>query len=646
MDQTPRTPLPSSELTKRASVSQMLAKWGYDQHAPDDVVQMAALSNELITLRAGQAVVRLGYTDMNTVEIALKEKPPGTPILEYLSDRIEGIRPEIQRIIALQDGMPYYRTLPQPHPGLQDENIAKACAKLESTLIVTPSNEPCLVFLEHAQAKRYNSMGRQDQNTDPIRQYLGKTPILAVGARNVVAARINVEYTQTSALEQNYITPQSATTEIQRRLIQILEQAIHKKASNIAIQPDTNGMTRVRMRQHGFMVPMKNIPPMPPDIALEMANNLHGWSNASYTGGKDRVQGQLQGPAGGQFTFRTSENEVFVRASFTLPDSLGKQNIESISLRILPRNQLRIKLTDLHFTQDTLIALDDAVQEEQGLILFVGPTGSGKSTSIHGALDHHYELFGDQKNRLSLEDPVERMARGLVPHSISKDVGFDLMMQEILRQDPDVIFLGEMRDRSSTSIGIRAANTGHLVFSTIHSNNSLMAIGALRAYINNRFVDNTSAVMVSDFDLVNALSLIVAQKLVPHLCPNCSHASPEEYQLKSMSQITRYTQKQGILPTDPNDQKTFIAKIIRIIKSSKVANLTGCPECDHTGYIGELPITEVFSPNYVCKQLLIDMLATNRFQTEKLKAYRGRSLFEAAMERVENHETPLSALFV
>jgi type II secretory ATPase GspE/PulE/Tfp pilus assembly ATPase PilB-like protein len=647
-----RLPVTPEEISRTTAAGSLLSKWGHDNHAPQDIIEMAHLSTELMSLRAGEAVVRMGFTDKATVEAALKEKPAATPTLEYLAERIEGIRPEIQRIISLQDGMPYYRHLGLAHSALQDNRVMQTCAKLEATLITTPNGEPCLVFLEHAIAKRYGNMGRQEQSNDPIRQVLNKTPILAVGARNVVLSRIKMEYAQAGDFEQTHITPSTATTNIQRQLVQIFEYAIDKKASNIAIQPDMNGMSRVRIRRHGLMIPIPMTQTLPPEVAMEMANVLHGWSNAAYTGSKERVQGQLQGPAGGQFTFRTSDVEVFFRASFTLPDSLGGPNLESISLRILPREELRVRLSANRIAPEVITALDDAVREEQGIVLLVGATGSGKSTTIHGALDLHYDIYGDSKNRLTLEDPVERLGMGLVPHSISKAYGFDLMMAEILRQDPDVIFLGEMRDRASASIGIRAAGTGHLVFSTLHANNSLMAIGALRAYINNRYVDNASAVMVSDFDMVNSLSLVVAQKLVPELCPHCSVPTPPEMHEQTLERLVRYVSKHGLIPAETKDdtkadeRKAMIADIVSVVRTSKQHSPEGCKHCDNTGFMGELPINEVFTPDYQCKQLMIDMLASNRMQMERLKPYRGPSLFEAALALVRDGRTHLNSLYL
>lgn len=638
---------PLQQTRRRNTDNQLLAKWGYDEHAPADIVEMAQLSQHLSTIRAGQAVAYLGIADTETIERHLREKPADYPLLEYLAQKIEGLRPEIQRILALQDNMPYYRQLNQPHPSLNEKTIMAACAKLEATLIVTPSNEPCLVFTEHDNARRYSTIGRQEQSTDPIRLHFGRMPILAVGARNVITSRLDISYTQTGEVEQNHITPSSATTDVQKRLIQIFEEAIHRKSSNIAIQPDISGMTNIRIRVNGDMTTLRTGTSIPPDVAVEIFNTLHTWSNATYTDKQNRVQGQLQGPAGGSFTYRSSDSEVFIRASFTPPDSLGGAKLECVSLRLMERNQLQPHLTDLNIKPDVINAIDDAIREQRGIILLVGSTSSGKSTTIHGAIERYQSIHGTTKNILSIENPVERQAPGLVSHSITANFGFDLMMAEILRQDPDCIYIGEMRDRSSASTGIRAANSGHIVLSTLHANDSLQTLGALRAYISNHTVDNGAAVMVSDFDLVTSINLIVAQQLVPKLCPHCRQSTPQDIQEAFGERIIRYLKKHGLLPTDKSLQATFLARVATAIQKSYLRNSEGCQhaECQE-GYAGSLPINEYFAPDAQCKQMLIDMLASNRLNFERIKPFRNKSLFDAALERVEDGETPLESLYV
>lgn len=640
----------SSNRPRRETDNQLLAKWGYDPSAPQDVVDMAQLSLSLVTMRAGAAVAHLGFADTDTIEEYLATKPSDMQVLEYLATKLEGLRPEVQRILALQDSMPYYRQLGPAHASLSDNNVVKACTKLEATLVSTPTGEPCLVFTEHNNARRYASMGRQEQMQDPIRLHLRRMPILAVGARSAVLARLTHEYSATGALEQTYITPATATTETQKQLIRILEEAVARRASNIAIQPDVNGMTMIRLRIDGAMVPLKMPRSIPPDVATEMANILHTWSNATYTGKKDLVQGQLQGPAGGQFTFRTTDAETFVRSSFTKPDSLGGPQLESISLRILPRENIHVRFTDLNMKPDVIEVLDDALHEQRGIILFVGSTSSGKSTAAHGAQEHYQTIHGRSVNCLALEDPVERLAPGLIAHSISRDYGFDLIMAELLRQDPDLIFLGEMRDRSSASTGIRAANSGHIVLSTLHADNSLLAIGALRAYISNRVVDNAAAVMVTDFDLVHSINLIVAQQLAPALC-ECKLPTTKEVQADFAARIIRYAEKHGILPraTEANHATQRLAilnDLANTIRASYQRNPQGCSACDGLGTIGKLPINECFVPDARCKQQMVDMLATNRLNLDLLKPFRTRTLFQSALERVRDGETALDTLYV
>lgn len=637
---------------QRHTDNQLLRKWGYDADtAPADIIEMAKLSQELSTLRAGEAVAYLKFTTHEEVERLIHEKPGNIQLLDYLAEKIDGLRPDIQRILTLQNSWPYYKDLGPAHLALQDESVINACSKWEATLITMPTGDACLVFADYDRAKEYETMGHQRQNVDPIRQTLGRTPILAVGPRTVVLSRTSIQFTDTGdgELEQVHITPANATTDVQKRLITLLEEAIHEGSSNIALQPDISGMTIARMRIHGTMVPMTSTAPIPPEVAIEMSNTLHLWSQATYTGQKGQVQGSLQGPADGKFTYRASDAETFIRASFTLPDNLGGPKLECISLRLQPRTTLSVQLSSLRLKKDIMEAIGDAMHEKRGIFLMVGATGSGKSTTIHGALTLFQQIHGDTKNCLTIEDPVERLAQGIVSHSVSREYGFSLIMAAILRQDPDLIFLGEIRDRSSASIGIRAANSGHIVPATLHANDSFMAISALRAYISNHTVTSDSDVIVSDFDLVSSINLIVAQQLVPELCPDCRIPTPVETQKDLGERIIRNATRHGVIPpnTEANqgNRHKIMDDIANALISSYQKNPAGCPKCKGRGTIGELPINECFFPDAHCKQLLIEMMATNRLNFERIKYCRPRTLFDAALERVRDGEASPDALF-
>ena len=642
---------------RRDTDNQLLTKWGYDpQHAPHDIVVMAQLAQRLGTVRAGEAVVILELATTETVERLIKEQPVGSYLLEYLAEKIEGLRPEIQRILALQDGMPYYRHLGPVHLALQEPEVMKACVQLEATLMMTPTGAPCLVFSEHTKAQDYNHQGIQARHNDPIRRALKTTPSLAVGPRIAISSRLSSDYAQTSDLEQTHITPASATTDVQKRLITLFEEAIHRKASNIALQPDISGMTIARMRVNESMVPMHSTQAIPPEIATEMFNTLHAWSNSTYTETKSRIQGTLQGPADGEFTYRSSDTETFFRLGFTAPDSLGGLPLQCVSLRLQPRDQLHVRLTDLRLKPDVIAAIDDAMHEQSGLVLLVGPTSSGKSTTLHGAIDLYQDIHGYTKNCLSVENPVERMALGLVPHSITRDCGFGVMIAALLRQDPDLIFVGELRDRDSASSAVRAASTGHIVPATFHTNDCFSTISGLCAYLNNHTVDTGTAVIVTEYDLISSINIIVAQRLVPELCPHCSEPTTTEQQEAFGTRLIRYADKHGYIPADTEKTKDARKKelqaIVAALKTSRQACVATpdtknrCPHCEGRGLAHSLPINEFFSPDSRCKQMLIDMFATNRINFERIAQYRTRTLFQSALERVADGETPMESLYV
>lgn len=648
MQQTNIAHLPTQEPRhRRQTDDHLIAKWGYlPETAPPYIVEMAQQSQRFCTQRVGQIVSdELQLAPPEKVEELISTRPSNMPILEYLAQRIEGLRSEIQYILALQNTMPYYRQITlQPHHALNEATIKRACTTLEAVLTLTPSKEPCLIFASVEAAKEYASQGRG--HADPIQQHFGRKPIPAVAPRSEVSKHLEIEFTNRAGdLAITCVTPTSAETPEQRQLIQIIEQAIIVNASNIAIQPELDGMTIVRFRIHGNMItqPMR----LSPIIASEFAATLHQWASATYLSTHEKVQGQLQGPADGSFTFRSSEHEVFVRASFTKPDSLGGAYLECISLRLMIRTSLQPRLKDLNIHPDVVDAIDDAVREQNGIVLLVGATSSGKSTTIHGAIERYLAINGTTKNCLSVEDPVERLAQGLISHSITKHYGFDHMMAALLRQDPDAIFIGEIRDRNSASIAVRAANSGHLVFSSLHANNTASAIGALRAYIANRIAESATSVMVSDFDLIQSLNLIVAQQLVPHLCPNCRQHTTREEINEFTVRYDRFLKKHNHYPKDEDAKKELQQRLSNTLINSYRANPTGCnhPGCQN-GEIGSLPINEYLAPSAECKQMLINMLAAGRIDFAKIESYRGKTMLDAAIERVQAGETSYQSLYI
>ncbi|WP_207002644.1 ATPase, T2SS/T4P/T4SS family [Trinickia mobilis] len=627
-----------------SKVRERLATWGYTpDEAPAELVEMAKLSLSTETLRVGDLVVQLGYADRPEVEKLLESKPKNVLTLNHLAEHIDNLRPHIQKMLALTEGRAFYTILPaSPSHLLANELIRQACNEYEAVLIDTPSGRPCLVFTECTRLKEYEQMARDKRANDHIYQTCKDGPILAVGQRTEIYRLLSSDTADMIAIDQEHqtrsFTPDQASTEVQKLLVRMLDYAASKGSSNIALQPQRDGIVLVRYRRSGNMYEMPVVPRLNPEQARELNQFLHRISGARYTDTQALVEGRLQAPADGQFIYKSQEAEIFLRLGFTPPDSSGLAfSPESVSIRLIPRSTARVSLKDMKIKQSVITELKNALSETMGMILLVGPTNSGKSTTIAGALTLDYEMHGDTKNRLSAEQPVERSIPGVVQHTIDHRNTYDLMVAAMLRQDPNLAYIGEIRSRSSAAAAVRAAGTGSMVLSTAHANDAILAYPVLRAYISNTHVDNATAAMVTEHDLIEAMNLVVAQRLIPRLC-QCA-TTIERRPFDDLRELTKAYCKKHSLPVPSEHQFKQLAH-------SKVRNPKGCLHCDGTGFDGVVPINETLVFSRELKNALHDMAERGTFHYAQLTRFRERSLFDAAIERVLLDQAQLPSLLI
>ncbi len=252
----------------------------------------------------------------------------------------------------------------------------------------------------------------------------------------------------------------------------------------------------------------------------------------------------------GRITFKEGADEFDIRVS-TMPTLYG----EKIVLRLLNRNTQEVSLEDLGFTEEELKDYREATKKPQGIILISGPTGSGKTTTLYATLK---ELNKEVSNILTIEDPIEYTLEGINQVQLREDIEFDFpaALRAFLRQDPDIIMVGEIRDDRTAGMAIKAALTGHLVLSTIHTNSAWATIS--------RLID----MKVPAFLLANTIAMSIAQRLVRKLCPDCK----------------------TIKTSDSQDfPKHF--EIPEALQQHYIA--VGCDRCYHTGYLGRKAIYEI-----------------------------------------------------
>jgi len=270
-------------------------------------------------------------------------------------------------------------------------------------------------------------------------------------------------------------------------------------------------------------------------------------------------------PQDGRIKLRMLGREIDLRVS-SLPTLYG----ESVVLRILDRSSISVTLDSLGFPTDTLGEFDKLINRPYGMILVTGPTGSGKTTTLYGALD---KINSPDKKIITIEDPVEYQLRGVNQIHVKPQIGLTFAngLRSIVRQDPDVIMVGEIRDYETAEIAIQAALTGHLVFSTLHTNDAAGAVSRLLE------------MGVEDYLLASSLLGIMAQRLVRTLCRHCRR--PVEVALFPGGN-GKTTNGVGGIPTAAYEEQ-------------------GCDECAMTGYRGRSGIFELLAMNEGARQLIL-----------------------------------------
>lgn len=267
-------------------------------------------------------------------------------------------------------------------------------------------------------------------------------------------------------------------------------------------------------------------------------------------------------PQDGSFSFQYENKNLDIRVS-CLPTIYG----ESFVLRILEANPKMFDLEKLGFSQRVVEAIREAIRKPNGLILNTGPTGSGKTTTLYAILNI---LNKPDRKIITIEDPVEYKLPGAVQISVSKDVSFANGLRSILRHDPDVIMVGEIRDRETAEIAVQASLTGHLVLSTLHTNN------AAGAFV--RLLD----LGIKPFLLAGNVNLVIAQRLVRHICPYC----------RAQVKISE-------------EKKEFYKKYFRVSEVPDVLTIgQGCVYCHSTGFLGRIAIGETIKPSQRLNALL------------------------------------------
>lgn len=318
----------------------------------------------------------------------------------------------------------------------------------------------------------------------------------------------------------------------------VLQEAIRTRASDIHIEPYESRLA-VRFRIDGALRDMLTLSSKLTSVLVSRVKVM-----AQLDIAKKRI------PQDGRFSLNLGQRAVDVRVS-TLPSQYG----ERVVMRILEKTSSLMNLSDLGISDSELRAFGSALTRPNGIVLVSGPTGAGKTTTLYASLT---QLNDGSRNILTVEDPVEYSLDGIGQTQVNNQVGmsFAAGLRAILRQDPDVVMVGEIRDPETAEIAVQASLTGHLVLSTVHTNSAVAAITRLRD------------MGIEPFLLASTVTAIVAQRLVRRLCADCKTAyHPSERELEDLG--------------------------LRKISSHTFYKAAGCETCHHIGYIGRLGLYEV-----------------------------------------------------
>jgi general secretion pathway protein E len=305
-------------------------------------------------------------------------------------------------------------------------------------------------------------------------------------------------------------------------------------------------------------------------------------------------------PQDGRIKLRVLGKEIDFRVS-TLPTMFG----ESVVLRILDRESVVLDLEKLGFPDYDLIKFRDLINRPYGIILVTGPTGSGKTTTLYAALG---EINSPEKKIITVEDPIEYQLGGVNQVQVKAGIGlsFANILRSILRQDPDVIMIGEIRDAETAEIAIHSALTGHLVFSTLHTNDAAGAVTRLLE------------MGMENYLISSSLLGIMAQRLVRVICPDCKEA---------------YTPEMGVMEEMGVSQSE--------VKENPIFKGAGCEKCSHTGFLGRKGIYELLLMNDDIRELILEKAPSNVIK-EKGRSQGMQTLREAGWHKVKEGISTIS----
>jgi len=531
--------------------------------------------------RLGQILVDMGYLDEEKLWNALEEqKRSGNELFGKVAVRL-GLVKEDQLLKALGEQL-----------GMKVVKLAETTIPAELTDVINETMATAYKVVPISQNKKDKSVTiamAEPQNPstiDSIRMFLGVDVKGAIASESEVMAKIEQlyaghqesiedvvkqietdkglsQYSQRSenTIDLEAIEEMAEAAPVRKLLNMVLLLSIRDKASDIHFEPFEEEY-KMRYRVDGVLYEL--VPP-PRHLAPAIASRIKVMANL------DIAERRL--PQDGRIELAIGDNSVDIRVS-TLPTLFG----ESVVLRILDRTVVQLDLNKIGMPEDTLATWRELVHRPNGIVLVTGPTSSGKTTTLYATLNELNEIT---EKIITTEEPVEYDIDGLIQVPINSEIGvtFAACLRAILRQDPDKILVGETRDLETAQIAIQASLTGHVVFTTLHTNDAPSAITRLRD------------MGLPTFLITATIEGVLAQRLVRKICTNCR----TEFQPSQ-----EVAMELGMTTAEAATKKFYYGK--------------GCEKCNNTGYKGRMGIYELLVMNDPLREMVVAETSLDDFR--------------------------------
>ncbi|MBL9130880.1 MAG: Flp pilus assembly complex ATPase component TadA [Verrucomicrobiaceae bacterium] len=518
-----------------------------------------------------------GLVSERDVQLAEQSKKPGETALEAMVKSGVVSDEQVAQTVAVNSGMEYVDLHGfEPHPGLKSMMTVETALRYKIAPLGTTGSAMQVVV---ADPYDFETLDALPHVLQPELEFFCSTP----GLIKTLQANLfgNEVVMGTGMKKGGDAADKDDDAPVIRLVTNMLMEAFKNKASDIHVEPLEKDI-RIRFRMDGVLVDVEHHP-----------KRLH----AAIIGRIKILTSTMQldekrVPQDGRIQMNFNDKEVDMRVS-VIPTNHG----ESVVMRVLDKSSLRLGLSDLGFLTDDQATFEQLITLPDGIILVTGPTGSGKTTTLYACLNF---INRPDRKIITVEDPVEYELAGINQVMVKEDVGmtFAAALRAMLRQAPNIIMLGEIRDLETASIAIQASLTGHLVFSTLHTNDAPSAVARL------------NDIGVKPFLIASAVRAIQAQRLVRKLCGDCkSPSSLSDRELRAL----------GLEASQ--------------MAEASIYGPTGCGKCRQRGYRGRMSLVEIFKVDDEVRNMINQQLTTPQLR-KRARELGMRTLREDGIRKV------------